>query len=134
MLNISLGVAFMLNLPLISTVLIKTRLSIPDCKIDKNTSTSDFKYVLMLYDLRFSALSSSVLWHTSEATVFNFKDDKKSILLTFNILVVSTVLDDNYNVSYNVETSTFVNVQCMAFDVEFILNLPLTTAWIRTRL
>ena len=39
-----------------------------------------------------------------------------------------TVLDDNYNVSYTVETSTFVNVQCMAFDVEFILNLPLTTA------
>ena len=40
--NISFDTAFSLNLPLISTALIKTLVSIPTCEIDKATLTSVF--------------------------------------------------------------------------------------------
>ena len=63
-----------------------------------------------------------------------FKDSTISILLTFNILVLSTIINDNSNASYNVEPSTFwvFNISC---EVAFSLKLPLTsTALIKTRL
>ena len=89
-----------------STASIKTRLYIPDCKLDKHTSTTYVNSVLMLSDLRFNPISISDLLYTYEAKAFEFKYDNTSILWVFNILVLSTVLNVNSKATYIGEPST----------------------------
>ena len=98
--NISFVVAFILNLQLISAVLIRTLLFIPACRLDTNTSTSVFNYVLVLSALVFKELAEAIsksfiscFVYTFEAEAFRSIQLNMSILLNFNIEVLSTYLN-----------------------------------------
>ena len=77
--------------------------------------------------------TTSFLLYTLLDTALLFIESKISTLLVFNILVLSTELNDNSNASYNIEASTFWNFNIL-YDVAFILSLLwISTALVRTR-
>ena len=141
LLKISSAVAFSLSLPLISTVCVKLRLFIPARQLYKNTSASVVNYVLVLSALVFNdlpnAISTSLVLVLSiqlKPKLFMLKFVSISILLVFNIGILSILLNDSYTESYNVEPSTFWTLT-ISLAFELILNLPLTsTVCISTRL